>query len=49
MIVIKNGSYNLCENPCVWFYNHPNSSQQNKNNINNAALCDCSTSKSINF
>ena len=40
---------NLCGNPCYWYYNHHNSSQQNKDKINKAALCDCVTNKSKNF
>ena len=39
----------LCENPCYWYYNHPNTSQTTKDKVNNAALCDCSTNKSKNF
>jgi hypothetical protein len=39
--ITKEVANQMCENPCYWYYNHPNASQTSKNKIDNAGLCGC--------
>jgi hypothetical protein len=41
----------LCENPCYWYYNHPNTPTDRKNKVDGAGLCNCkdTTHPSINY